>query len=620
MKPIAKIIPFTVIISFTFLFSSADASVLPKTASLVPGETIVMVDVDNFTQLKQQYEETNLFKLYKDPAMAKFVEDAKEKWQKKISETKNEILKAICDADILPEGRFAFALVLNQRAVDSNEPMALFITQWGQNISKIKEAVEKTITKSVQEGASLKTEDYRGTTIKTIIAKDAKRLGFGFSSTINYCFVDDCLLGAEDIEVLKFTIAHIKGATSISLADDPDYADSFKSVGPYQDIVMYVNIKQMTKMALARDTKNQVRTMIANLGFDNVAAAALSLGVSRKPGSSYSAKVLLKINGSKKGICKMLDFVSRPLNAPRFIPASFYSTAFINVDIKKAHAELANILTRFNPMLASMLYTQLISPTPDGQPGVMLKDDIIDHLGSQILIAQTINKTTADLPSPPLSLLALEVNNRSALEKSLSTLHSKKLAANNPDAKRQLLGYTIYRLNIMDGLKFMQPGRAPMQEMPSPTPQPQMPIMAFTITDSHLIFGTEDIVEKSIRTLGSSDAPALSAAKWFNTAKMSIPSVIGLATLEDNATSGEFFWKIIKETAAKKTTQDGASLQLSAGRTSPFPHLMFTQSGLFDPALLPQFDAVQKYFGSSTFYGLSRPDGFFFEFNNLNAK
>ena len=37
-----------------------------------------------------------------------------------------------------------------------------------------------------------------------------------------------------------------------------------------------------------------------------------------------------------------------------------------------------------------------------------------------------------------------------------------------------------------------------------------------------------------------------------------------------------------------------------------------------DFSLLPEFGVVKKYFGLSAGYGISRPDGFFFEFKYLN--
>jgi hypothetical protein len=34
--------------------------------------------------------------------------------------------------------------------------------------------------------------------------------------------------------------------------------------------------------------------------------------------------------------------------------------------------------------------------------------------------------------------------------------------------------------------------------------------------------------------------------------------------------------------------------------------------------LLPPFDAVRKYLGLSAFYGISTPEGFFFEFKDIS--
>ncbi len=52
---------------------------------------------------------------------------------------------------------------------------------------------------------------------------------------------------------------------------------------------------------------------------------------------------------------------------------------------------------------------------------------------------------------------------------------------------------------------------------------------------------------------------------------------------------------------------------------SLFPQMSLAQAGsdLVDFSLLPDFDAVRKYFGISTFYGVSRPDGFLFEMKYL---
>ncbi len=73
--------------------------------------------------------------------MSAFVEDFKTKWRQKTQEMDNELFRTIVGADVFPQGRAAFALVFDEQSKEANEPPALFITQWGENTSKIKEAV-----------------------------------------------------------------------------------------------------------------------------------------------------------------------------------------------------------------------------------------------------------------------------------------------------------------------------------------------------------------------------------------------------------------------------------------------------------------------------------------------
>lgn len=575
--------------------ASAVAEVLPGTDKLVPPETVLLMNIDNFQQLKTQFEKTSLYKLYTDPAMAAFVDNAKAKWHEKIQKLDdNDIFKAIFSTDVWPQGRVAIALVLNEQSKDFNEPPVVIITQWGQGIDKIKETIDKMLKKNVELGGHQKrTEDYRSVSIEISIDEA--------SSELNHCFIDDSFIAATNLDLLKFVIAHIKGATSPALADDTDYNAAMKTVGPYHDIDFYINIKQVIKTSLAEDPNGEAHKWTANLGIDNIAALGCSVAVGRSPGGSGSAKAFLKINGAKKGICKMLDMESAVFKVPPFIPASAYSVTFFNLDIKKAYDELYSILYSFNPQYAAMLQALDLPDSPDGEPGLKLKSDIIGHLGSQIVISQNVNKPFSNTSMPTESLIALAVNDRNALEKSLLLFHSKMIAPNNPDARRELLGHTIYLLGP-SALPFLRPGMSPMQAL-SESNAPQIPTLAFTVTDTHLIFASEPVVERAIRALGSTDALSLGSAKWFTSAKSAIPSVVGMAALKDNAASGEIFWWMVKQ-----SSKTPAAMKFGPAGISELVN--------FD--LLPEFDAVRKYFGLSAFYGISTPEGFFFEFKDIS--
>jgi len=608
--------------------ASVSAIELPKTAKLIPPETILLVDINNFNQLWAQFEKTNFYQLYKDPAMAVFIDNFKTKWREKKQESEREFIRTIADAGVLPQGRVAVALVFDEQVKDTNEPV-LVVAQWGDKIDKVKEVINEIVRKAVEDGARRQTEDYRGVEITTIEKKPPEAL--------NYCFIDDCLIASTSPNVLKFVIAQIKGAGSTTLADDRDYAATGKAVAPANAgrIDFYVNIKQVVKIELAEDADGKARAMIENLGLNNVTSFGCSVEPAGGPGRSSFAKAILKIDGAKAGICKMLELESGPVRMPRFIADSACSVSVLNLNIKKAFDELANILTRFSPQMAAIMYMPILPPGPQGEPALQLKADIIDHLGSQIILAQSIDKPQPDggtarsadkQPSPVTkSIIAIAIENRTAFEKSLSTIHSKMIAPNNPEARRELLGHTIYSVDLSGFFPGFGPDpKTPMQAPVDPG-APRTPQSAFTVTDTHLLFASRDAIEQAIRTLGGSQAESIGSAKWFNKAKSNIPSVVGLAGLQNNAVSGEYFWSTMRQSAkTDKADGDDKQNQLIIGITSDslFPQIMFEQvsADLVDFSLLPEFDAVKKYFGLSAFYGISRPDGFFFEFKYLNPE
>ena len=184
------------------------------------------------------------------------------------------------------------------------------------------------------------------------------------------------------------------------------------------------------------------------MGLDNVKSLSGSVGFCKAFGQRHVGKALLKIDGDKKGICKILDFRTAPVQVPAFIPSSAYSLSVFNLDIKAAYDELVKMVSSFQPGAASVFYTPLVAPAQEGGPSVELKKDIIDYLGSQIVSAEwPVQSSLKNNIQIGRNLFAVAISNRSSLEKSLSLLHGK-FTQNKPEAKRELLGHTIYILDL----------------------------------------------------------------------------------------------------------------------------------------------------------------------------
>jgi hypothetical protein len=143
-----------------------------------------------------------------------------------------------------------------------------------------------------------------------------------------------------------------------------------------------------------------------------------------------------------------------------------------------------------------------------------------------------------------------------------------------------------------------------------------LPKLAFTVTDTHVIMGLEAAVEGAVRKL-SADASDL--PNWFSKAKAAIPDVVGLADLQDDAAAAQVLWKTLRqaaEEADKSKGESDRSIKVGVGSSG----LLFSQTGIdfVNPALLPDFEVVRKYFGISATYGIARQDGFFFEFKYID--
>ena len=618
-------------------FVESQAASLPKAAELVPAETVVLVDISDFNQLRTRFEKSTFYKLYKDPAMAAFVADFIGKFQDKMRNNENPVIRTIFDANGLPEGRVVFALTAGNTGEE--EPLIVVISQWGRNTERIKEAVEKMAAKTVERGAHRAIEEYRDVNVITLKTEVSPRQvpdwerfkpedGNVTMKTIQpppektcYCFIDDCLIAGTDVETIKFVVAHIKGVSGSSLSGDPDYIAVMDAVRPYRDADLYVNLKQWLKTIAAEDKTGQTQKEMANLGIDSIAGLGCSLGFDAEGGNLFSGKAFLKTSGSKKGIPKMLDIHSEPVRAPRFIPASAYSVSFLNIDIKRAFDELVSIMSGMDPEFATSLQEPLVEAGAEGEPAVSLRPDVIEYLGSEIVIAQNVNKPFSVGARPTDNLIALSVSNRSALEKSLSLVHRRLIAPNNPESTRELLGHTRYLLGpsalpFLDGAMPMlgpvNPGSPRTDgETPGQRTMPPPARMAFTITDTHLIFGPESAVERAIRALGGADSESVGTTEWFAAAKSAAPSVVGLASFKDNAASSELLWWMLKDSDKGRR----ANAEIGPASLAP-PEFL----ALADFKLLPEFNAVRKYFGCSTFYGISRADGFLFELKYLNPR
>ena len=201
------------------ILSSVNARVLPEAAKLLPAETVLLININDFSQFRNQLEKSSIYKLQKDPAMAAFCSNFETNWRNKMRQSDNDFIKTIADVNSMPTGRVTLALVLNEKTIKSNEPPILSITQWGTNIDKIKKTVNKMVDKAIEDGCRRTIEQHGSFKIITLSGASEPNGISASSDGLSYCFVDDCLVVSPDAELVRFVTAHIAGSAGWSLVN-----------------------------------------------------------------------------------------------------------------------------------------------------------------------------------------------------------------------------------------------------------------------------------------------------------------------------------------------------------------------------------------------------------------
>jgi hypothetical protein len=656
---ISRMVPC--LIAFISISTSLLAAAnMPEPAKLVPQETLAFVSVSNCDALQAQWKKTSYYKLYTDPAMAQFVESLKSKWKENLFKGNAEIGDFFKDVNSAPTGQLVFALVSNEKTLKTGEPMLLTLSQWGPKVGSVKTAIEKALKKSVEEGAKRSKEEYRGYEIITVVQenKEPQEIKSRSESTsisnaslekdrfadegesneepengpslkpgpeeqipeaapekaeptvISYCFVNDTFVLSEDKEILKSTIAKMTGAGAAGLSDDPIYSSTMASLGPVHDIDVYVNMAKVIGIMSSADKSGSVNSQAAIFGLDNLAGLGMTVSLGRDASKPVITKGLLKVNGAKKGILKILDPQNEAVKMPKFVDSSNVSVTVINLSLKNAFDELFRVLGTISPGVAAVMNQPIVPGNETGQGRVEIKKDILDYLGNQIIIGKSLKKPFTTDSDPTGSVSAIAVTDSKALEKSISLLHTS-VSQGKPEAKREFMGSTIYTFGMFPS--FM-PGLGSMAYMADELnkKEKESPKFAVSITDTYMIMGTEGDVEKTLRAMNNKENSPVTSQEWYERAKSTLPVQVGVAGLSDDRSSIEYFWWVLKK---RSDDSKAGGPGLGAGA------MVFGQlSGLADFKLLPDFEKVKKYFGVSSYYILSKPEGYYFESTMLDMK
>jgi len=573
-----------------------------ESARMLPDDMLVMVSVESVKDLQAAGEKTSLYGLYKDPAMQPFVTET----EKKIHELINTTLKDFWQKMQIenppeqlpyPEGRLVLGVSLFQPAgpgAGNSGPVNLgfrfaVLADMGSRVEQTRQMIRSLTASATNAGTTVQKTSVGGLEFNVIVPDEDSG-----DPTLYYALKDNWLVvtgnTAKDAAFTESIVRRMGRSVPGSLADKAGFKSAVNTLGAAQ-FFAFVNTDVVKSLiAGVAPDKAQVEQIIKGLGFENVTGLTMAVQVAGQKNQESVSKMLIGVNGPKTGIPALLGDASGPLKLnARLLPRDAVGFVSANYEPAKIFDGLSKIVQGIVGMDLNMLSGMAMGATAGegGQPPVQLRDDVLAQTGSPLFATWRMEKPYT-LTSATKFLVGLSVKDAERLNTALGRIHQAFLRG-QADMSRELLDRTIYLL-------------------PSGGPDAANQTMALSVAGDQLVFGQVDGVEQAIRSLQREPQDSLLSDPMFRYAKESLPSQACLYAYQNGRLNGEISWTALKQMAKDMSGQDQADASWN-----PMTMAMQKIKEYVDLSKLPEFKAVEKYWGPSIGYMQSRPEGLYWE-------
>ena len=304
----------------------------------------------------------------------------------------------------------------------------------------------------------------------------------------------------------------------------------------------------------------------------------------------------------RQGLFRIFTLENKPAGPPAFVPADVLQFQRIRLDVGKAWASLETMLGNIDPGMVGMLQMMLGAVEAAGQqqdPNFNFKDNFIGNLGDDFIIYQKPPRGTdaASLAAAP-TLILLGSPNPGQLAEAMRFV-MMLAPIQGPPEEREFIGKKIY--SITTGVPAPEEGEDPALAAPATSQT-----LSFAASGDYVALSTDAAtLEEYLRSTGASAQPLREFPGLAQAAQKIGGLETGWFSFENQNASYKAMWNMIKDDP--ETFQQGLSLLLPSGLSGNDEEGM---KDWFDFSLLPDFDAVAKYFGIAVMTGATTPEGY----------
>ncbi|MEN6575059.1 MAG: hypothetical protein ABFD90_01860 [Phycisphaerales bacterium] len=593
---------------------------------MLPNDMMFMLSIESVSELRAAARKTSLYDLYKDPAMQEFVQESEKKihesidtklkdfWQKmKIENPPEEIP--------WPEGRLVLGVSFFGETSDSNtekpqkNDMGFRFTVFadmGTWIEQARQMMQSLSTSAANVGATVVKKEIGGIELNVIVP-DAE----SDDPTLYYGLKDNWLVIAGDsargIEFTESVVKRMGRNLPDSLAEKAGFNTAIRTLGEAQ-IFAFVNVDAIRSLiANIAPNKAQVERMIKAIGLSNVTGVTGAIQVAGQRNQEMISKTLVGIDGPKTGIFALLSEGSGPLKINnRLLTRDAVGFLCANYVPVKVFDGIAKIVQDAAFMDLNMMVQAGMAATAGeaGQPPVQLRDDVLAQMAAPLFATWRMDKPYA-LDGPTRFLVGVPVQDGAKLDTAVGRIH-RAFLGNRAELRRELLDHVLYLLPTR-GSPTNDEDEDEAEDPSAGATATSEETMAFAVAGDSLVFGQIGEVEQAIRTIGKEPADTIASDPLFRYAREFLPSQACLYAYRNDRLNAEITWTALKQMARDLAEKDQDKSDEEAGFPDPITMMLTKIKDYVDLNRLPEFEAVEKYWGASVGYMQSRPEGLYSE-------
>lgn len=549
---------------------------------LLPDDTLAVVRVSDFKELRARWSESQAGRLMADPAMKPFVDAVLESLEELGTEFQKEAGLSLRELWQLPQGEAALAV----RGLGDGkaDPSVVVLLHVGEHVEKTRELLDRVTTKLVEAGHRRKVEQVQGTDLTVLEPPEDKKADDKTPGLV-WGLRDAVLIAATDLPTASDLIGRWDGGAERTLARKPSYRKVVERTGENAQVHFYVDaaalVTLLTKSLADTPTGLPVDQIFKLVGLDSVRSVGGGVAIGQGKFDA-EVKLLVHYDTPPRGLMKAIHFRPTELAPEPWVPPDVVSYTTVNFGLGDLLTTIDEIVGAFLPGGAlAQAQTLLNAQGID----LDLKREVVTPIGRRITVVSDF--ATPGDGATERTVFAMALNDAKTFD---ATLAKVAPLTGGSLKSRDFQGRTLYEFTLPAGL-FPGVGDGAAAGAAK---------IGICVAESHLFVASDTSFLEKLLLNAAAQKSKLTDTPAFKQIARHLPAEAGGISFTRTAEQYRVLYAALKSGAVADSLRDAV----------PFlPESLSRLARAFDGANLPDFEVIQHYLGTSGMYMTTDEDG-----------